>query len=85
MGEVMKTLGQIACEKFYVGGRTEDPWNTFADRDQWKAAAQAVRAAVIEECAKAITAQIIVNSTDYKDNVINDVLEQAADIVRALK
>jgi hypothetical protein len=48
----MKTLGQIAYEATAGSGRFE--WQDLVkhDREVWEAAAQAVRASVIEECAK---------------------------------
>jgi hypothetical protein len=51
MGEIMKTLGQIACEAFDKSDSAPvtagDAWPARC----WEAAAQAVRQAVIEECA----------------------------------
>jgi aminoglycoside/choline kinase family phosphotransferase len=77
----VKTLGQIAyeslCDAQYVIARN---WNTPSwpdhslnerERQEWEAAAQAVRAAVIEECA---------------EHVVADFFErEIADSIRALK
>ena len=60
----MKTLGQIAFEELtghQLAPGQEESWRKGADvwdwhgqgyKDAWESAAQAVRAAVIEECAK---------------------------------
>jgi len=55
----MKTLGQIAFEglESVLGPDDRMEWQDEADSDvtgAWEAAAQAVRAAVIEECANAV-------------------------------
>lgn len=47
----MKTLGQIAFESFNREIIYAVDWK-YADAQDWEAAAQAVREAVIEECAK---------------------------------
>jgi hypothetical protein len=43
----MSTLGQIA----FIGAMGEDAFWEVTDQAKWEAAAKAVRAAVIEECA----------------------------------
>jgi hypothetical protein len=49
----MKTLGRIAYESMHdPEGFTDWPKLHRQYREMWEAAAQAVRAAVIEECAK---------------------------------
>jgi hypothetical protein len=78
----MKTLGQIAYEATAGAGRFE--WQDLVkhDREVWEAAAQAVRDAAIEECAKVCDRLVDLYAGGKH---LTDDLEVAASAIRELK
>jgi hypothetical protein len=87
-----KTLGRIACTSFAAkldkppGGIRDNlgcPWSQYSPLGQqaWEAAASAIRAEVIEECAKAISNDFHWVLPLYDKDRLNEVSDDAAEEV----
>jgi hypothetical protein len=77
-----KTLGQLLYDSMFPRKRSEFDWETEDAQARYEAAAQAVRASVIEECAKVCEGQV---DPEWPSDDVSLQALQCANAIRSLK